>query len=120
MEKENLIRNVGLFRRLLAHRMHSQRGSASIAEWIEKAIYLYHDYEFEYKTPGEPNSRSKADLDVYCRMYLGEYIKIYERNTSLSRISIDEFASSDDEDERASNESFQLVQQEKLRRFLKG
>jgi hypothetical protein len=47
---QDLKNNVGLIRYLFAHAMPFNRGSASIAEWLEKLIYRVHQFDCQHVT----------------------------------------------------------------------
>ena len=58
--------NVAKFRYFFAQASIYSRGSASIGEWIEKAIYKHHRYKFEYNYPLlDCLERPSADLDAF-------------------------------------------------------
>lgn len=83
IKKEELIEKVAIFRWALTHRTYFERGSASIAEWIEKAIYQYHGYDFKYGMPNQSQGQFCADLDAFCYLYLDDYLKTYKNKAIL-------------------------------------
>lgn len=76
--KEELKERVAILRYLLAVSSPYKRGSAAIAEFIEKAIYEYHGFGFEYKYPRFSIKKPAADLDAYVCFTLEEFILTYK------------------------------------------
>lgn len=85
LTQEQLKINVGMLRYFLAQGTFFHRGSAAIAEWIEKALYEYHGYKSSYHylgddSPGHPT----ADLDAFAYLSLKSYIEAYLSKIHLS------------------------------------
>lgn len=75
--EESLKQNVATFRYLFGHAAPYIRGSAAIAEWIEKAIYLQKEYEFDYTS-------GSADLDAMTSLSLAEFVDTYVSKAILT------------------------------------
>jgi hypothetical protein len=91
--KENdptkLKENMAILRYLFSQATFYNRGSAAIAEWVEKAIYKYHGYEFEYKYPENEGVEGKpsGDLDAFTSLTLTDYINTYVKKANLTPFS---------------------------------
>jgi hypothetical protein len=84
-DTNRLKKKVAIFRYLLAQATLYQRGSAAIAEWIEKAIYKYHGFNFDYKYPKETllEKKPSGDLDAFTNLHLTKYLNIYMKNAHI-------------------------------------
>jgi len=77
---ENLIPLMGEFRFKFAFACPYQRGSASIAEWFEKAIYLSKDYELSYK------DGHQIDLKAFETPCLPPFLEKYPNYIELKKL----------------------------------
>jgi hypothetical protein len=71
-QKEQVLKNhVAFIRYLFAHAMPYQRGSAAIAEWLERAIYASHGFECTHsgKTMGDMEAFIAPTWDVFEEKY---------------------------------------------------
>ncbi|MES2199360.1 MAG: hypothetical protein V4489_04250 [Chlamydiota bacterium] len=87
--EQELKENMAIFRYLFAHMAPYNRGSASIAEWIEKAVYKLKCPKKEFRYGDQPidsNRRPLADLDALAELIsLPEFMKDY-----LSKVVLEE------------------------------
>ncbi len=87
--EQELKENVAIFRYLFAHMAPYNRGSASIAEWIEKALYKLKcpDKEFRYGDQhSSSNRRPLADLDALTAFTLSEFMEDYLSKIRLKKV----------------------------------
>ncbi|MES2199766.1 MAG: hypothetical protein V4489_06325 [Chlamydiota bacterium] len=84
---DELKENMAVFRYLLAHVAPYRRGSAWVAETIEKAVYRYKGYEFSYGlNPTPSDRRSLADLDALSTLRLSQFKRTYLLQANLKKI----------------------------------
>lgn len=82
--------DVGLFRYLFAHAMPFSRGSAAVAEWIEKLIYRAHHFDCQHAT------HTMGDLEAFVAPLWPTFqnnaydatLSLVDRVTSLMRLFI--------------------------------
>ncbi|MES2199767.1 MAG: hypothetical protein V4489_06330 [Chlamydiota bacterium] len=87
--EDELKENMAVFRYLLAHIAPCRRGSAWVAESLEKAIYQYKGYEFSYGlNPTPSRQRSLADLDALSNLCLSQFKRTYLLQANLKKMRI--------------------------------
>lgn len=82
---EELILNVALMIYLLSHNHRDVRGTAAETEWIERAIYQFHQFDVESPPERMPDliALTHFDLDEYLQAYQSSF-QIKRRLTTLS------------------------------------
>ncbi|WP_068470870.1 hypothetical protein [Candidatus Protochlamydia phocaeensis] len=80
---EDLQAASGLFRHYFANCMPTERGSASIGEWLEGSIYHAHGYKIKY------NKDRQIDLEALTTPLLSDFIKDYPSMLTVEPIKPD-------------------------------
>lgn len=69
---------VALFRYLFAHCLPYKRGSASVGEWLEAAIYHFHGF-----TNFRHNQNNSGDLEALSSLMLADFLEVYDQTIDL-------------------------------------